>query len=259
MVAGIVILGAVLCLAQVKTFPAADTIGSSGPAANEALSTLLTGLQAYYPLSSTADSLGSFNLTNNNGVTFAAGKLGNAAIFTGHATGTLTNASLDIGQNAAGASSSLWIRASLSAAGIHAVTGENSGGTPSFRTQFSGTNGLGTILARASGVITATSSTDFRTSTWRNVIWTFDTSDRKARIYVDGSLQATSTAGSATTFSSSGVGIQFGGDGTSTFFGADSVAELDEVGFWTKTISAAEIACLSNATPPAYPFTGVCQ
>jgi len=42
-------------------------------------SSLLTGLTAYYTLSNTADSAGSNTLTNIGGVTFVAGKVGNAA------------------------------------------------------------------------------------------------------------------------------------------------------------------------------------
>ena len=66
--------------ANIKIFGAklsAGTVGSIPPAID-----LLAGLQAFYKLSDTSDSSGNNRtLTNNGNVSFASGKLGNAAVF----------------------------------------------------------------------------------------------------------------------------------------------------------------------------------
>ena len=56
---------------------------------------LLDNIVAYYKLDNVNDSVGSFNLTNNNTVAFNAGKIGNA----GDGSATNTNKSLSIANN----------------------------------------------------------------------------------------------------------------------------------------------------------------
>ena len=57
-----------------------------------------SGLQAFYKLSNLTDSSGNgVSLTNFNSVTFAAGKIGNAAVFNG--TNSLERTPFDIGTN----------------------------------------------------------------------------------------------------------------------------------------------------------------
>ena len=59
---------------------------------------LTDNLQAFYKLSDTSDSSGNNRtLTNNGNVSFASGKLGNAAVFNG--TNSLEKAPFNIGQN----------------------------------------------------------------------------------------------------------------------------------------------------------------
>jgi hypothetical protein len=61
-------------------------------------SKLRIGLQSFYKLSNTSDSSGNnHTLTNNGGVTFAAGKIGNAAVFNG--TNSLERTPFNIGTN----------------------------------------------------------------------------------------------------------------------------------------------------------------
>lgn len=60
-------------------------------------SSLLTGLQAFYNLSDLTDASGNGNtLTNNGGVTFSSGKIGNAAVFDG-SNWLDTNLSIPVG------------------------------------------------------------------------------------------------------------------------------------------------------------------
>lgn len=66
-------------------------LSPSSNTASQKISTLLTGLLAHYKLSDVSDSYGTYTLTNNNGVTFVSGKLGNCATLgTGNANKSLT-------------------------------------------------------------------------------------------------------------------------------------------------------------------------
>lgn len=70
--------------ARIRAVVASTNSASVSGTTLEQTSTLTNNLLAFYKLSDTSDSSGNSNtLTNNNGVTFSAGKIGNAAVFDG--------------------------------------------------------------------------------------------------------------------------------------------------------------------------------
>lgn len=225
----------------------------------EAASSLLTGLVAYYPLESSAgtDVHGGFTLTAQDGaVSYAAGKLGNAAIFSGVA-GRLLNASLEPGITGAGFSGSAWIRTNMSVAGARPVLGENTTSNPSWIIQTNqATTKLQAVL-RASGALNQVPVAAGNDSAWHLVVITYDPVDRKLRIYQDNAAAVVSSGtGTQNNLTDNNVGFVIGG-AANTF--NHTVAEIDEVGLWNKALTSSEVACLfGGGTPPAYPFEGVC-
>jgi arabinan endo-1,5-alpha-L-arabinosidase len=193
--------------------------------------TLETGLQAFYKLSDLYDSSGNNRtLTNNGNVSFASGKLGNAAVF------DETN-SLDIPENLlAGktqASVSLWVKTTdndgylVSAGGLEGITVVNEGGVFTFNT--------------VSGYTPIQTPQFINDGEWHHCVATFLNGD--VVLYIDG--QQSSTGQTDSVIADSGktkmtIGKQPDDDW------ASFVGQIDAVGIWNRALSDAEVAELYN-------------
>ena len=200
-----------------------------------------------------ADSVGSKTLTNNS-VTYAAGKINNGAVFNGTSS-SLTNTS-SFFTDVSG-SISLWLKTSVA-------------GTPN---QFLFSQGIATVNSRVvlstsvvangdlyfdstvSGVgqlTFYTSSLSLADGNWHHIVMTVDSSGNK--IYKDGSQVTTGITyqvGTSATqkwfniFTADRLNI--GNTTYNNFTGGYFNGSLDEIGVWSRALSAQEVAQLYNS------------
>jgi hypothetical protein len=190
---------------------------------------LRDGLLAFYKLSDTSDSSGRGNtLTNNNGVAFAAGKIGNAAEFNGS---NWLNSSLQGTPKAV----SLWVKSD----------------------EFSGFTNLAAFRSASDEVgflIQGVEDDDFRFYTdesaidcdiviadgnWHHVVVSI--SSGIVKIYVDGSLEVSASGGTESIVTTK-LGLGSYDDGTFDLL----TGQIDAVGIWTRALSDGEIDALYN-------------
>jgi len=200
---------------------------------------LLTGLQAFYKLSDLTDSSGNnLTLTNNGDVTFASGKIGNAATLDG--INQTLSTTLNGGGYVSGTSVSMWMKktGSKSTCGlIQAVDGDFSGWTVINE----GDSGWFLLAGSGSGWSLQTSSFLGIDDSWHHVAIIFDPSN--INIYIDGSLIAQETAVDYTTASIKiGSYDYFSGSTSQTFDG-----QIDAFGVWSRALSDAEVSALYNS------------
>lgn len=230
--------------------PAFDAGGAA------AASTLLTGLVAYWPLSNVNDSLGVNNLTNNNAVTFVAGKVSNAANFVAASSQSLSGASAPF--NLYPMTLSFWINVSSNVpvdgvGGINKYVGGSANGWNAYvrpasiplysvcfwyfkdgsNYVYDGAFGDAILVAYAAG--------------WQHIIWTVDASGHQAWLNnVSKFTRAWTGTPGATT---SAQVLRLG------YYDAYLTGLLDEVGIWNRALTVAERATLYNGgTGITYPF-----
>lgn len=88
------------------------------------------------------------------------------------------------------------------------------------------------------------------TNTWIHIVFTYNATDDKARIYINNILNGTSSAftGITSTQTFTNIGAKATGNNIDGY--------VDEVGFWNKTLSVSEISQLYNSgSGLTYPFT----
>jgi hypothetical protein len=172
---------------------------------------------AFWPLSNTLDTVGNRALTNNNGVTFTAGKIGNAAHFVKANTQTLSGP-IDSGiQWGAGQNwcISLWIKRT---ALVNEVFSQGLDGTSTgWYLQFSGNNQVQFFQVQ-NGDFTfyvQTAVNVVNDNNWHHVLCWFDKTDNKLRLRLDNGAVIVSATSRAMIASGSGnmsLGTSFGGD-----------------------------------------------
>lgn len=189
---------------------------------------LSDNLVAFWKLADTADSVGTNNLTNNNGVSFAnAGTIGNCATFSGANY-------LSIADNAA-----LSHNSSLTIAGWFYLANVTTG-TERMVAKWNATSEYRIYKEVANLKFNIDNSNDASASlgsigvnTWHSFIAVFDSVGQTVQIWIDNSITNGSTA------SNGGLA-----DGTSDFsLGAIAGAEfmtgrLDAVGIWKQAFSS---------------------
>jgi hypothetical protein len=185
---------------------------------------LLNGLLAFYKLGDTSDSSGNGNtLTNNGGVDFVNGKIGNAAEF--DESNYLSVSLSGITKNS---SASVWINQS-SQNETPLVLGQTGIGNISIRDD----GYIGAFLGDF-GVITSDVVADF--GDWYHIVGIYDGVIFK--LFVNGVLKATQ---STSRFLDNNL-LYIGGEGGGQFNGL-----IDAVGIWNRALSDAEITALYNA------------
>lgn len=204
--------------------------------------TLNTGLVSYFKLEDTTDIIGSNGLSDGGSTTFSTGKVGNAAYGDGSAD-YLTNASptgLPTGANVR--SISLWYYhpAGEGAAAPRYHLGYGTAATRqafefyTYRYQEFGFDVYTNSAYRSSaGVLTA--------DTWYHFVLAYDGTDVK--IWMNGSAQTLTGATVAlNTGTTAGFNILVRGTTGANY----STGRVDEVGIWSKVLSAQEITDLYN-------------
>jgi hypothetical protein len=204
---------------------------------------LSNGLLAFYRLDGLSDSSGNGNtLTNNNGVTFDSGKIGNAAVFNGS---NWLSASI----NQAGITDytlACWVKIATGTGGdqflVNGLTGNawQNGGIsldllnriPITYANFGG-DGYGIGL---------NSQTELSTDVWHHLVGM--RSNGVQKIYINGSLDCTSGATNNTPIPG-GSPISLGRNADGTY--GPLTGSLDAVGIWNRALTSGEISSLYNS------------
>lgn len=213
-----------------------------------------TNLVSYWKLDESsgnaADSVGSNTLTNSN-TTYAAGKLNNAGIFNGSSSylrAEDTSNTLDL----TNLTISYWLKGeSATGARVHFAKGR--GGSQGYAAILDG----GNYKFVKFGVAAIDSGIVANTTNFQHVVWTVDT-DNKPRLYLNGVLVFTSVNTTAITSTSTNkrvyIGAEDSNDGASIIDYSD--ADIDEVGVWSRALTADEISQIFNSNRAlAYPLT----
>jgi hypothetical protein len=208
------------------------------------ISAIKTNLLAFYKLDDLTDSSGNNRtLTNNGNVSFASGKLGNAASL---ASGTLSTESLNFnGLNAM--SMSMWVK----------VDGNNSGSW-CFASRFSDYNGgqlffgnnpdnssLLRLILNVNGNFYNIQTSDHNVydGNWHFVTFSFN--GQQIKMYVDSQLKGTQNASG--NISNSSAAFKIGGSVQEIYSTAPFNGLVDALGIWNHALSDAEIAALYNS------------
>jgi len=223
-------------------------------------STLLTNLVAYYKLSDVNDSVGGFNLTNNNTVAFNTGKIGNA----GDGGATNTNKSLsianDLGIQGGNCSISLWGNVTT-APGTNVsawfVVQIDEGIDVDYEIIYRDVSGQKRLTFNRKQENVANNFIDevvtLTLGTWYHIVLTYDGTNLRG--YRDNSLVAGPTAMSGNGSGASGEVFRI----LANYAGADGFFSglVDECGVWSKALSTAEISELyNNGAGNQWPFAG---
>jgi len=206
------------------------------------------GLQAFYKLSDTSDSSGNNRtLTNNGNVSFAPGKIGNAAVFDG--SNFLQS---NVQQPSTAMTVSVWAKLNNTNGPrflIDSVTGNNwSGGGFGITTDNGSVNSYvfhggegGEGVALFTGSVDLTLSTDV----WYHIVGTHDTSTGLGKLYINGSLNNSVQHNRNDPFGGDRTNpVAFGSNADGTYGLIDG--QIDAVGIWNRALSDAEVAELYN-------------
>ena len=214
-------------------------------------SSLNVGLISFWNLEEAsgtrADAVGSNNLTDNNTVTQAAGKILNAAQFTAANSEYLSiadNAALSVGDISFTVSA--WIYLDSLGADRTVLSKDNGAGVYDLRV--TNTNRVLWLVRQSGGAdcgrVTATNFGALSASTWYHVVAYHDADANEVGVVINsGTPQTASTTG--TPFDDSvafAVGRHSDGSFPQYWNG-----RIDAVGFWKKKLSTSEIATLHNA------------
>jgi hypothetical protein len=185
-------------------------------------------LLAFWKLDDLTDSSGNgYTLTNNNSVTFGAGKIGDAAQFDG--SNYLTASILALGGSF---TLSFWLNPSTTS-GYRNVLTWRSDGTGSI-----GYNGTIYWYADNGGFLVQSSSGIIQTSVWQHVVLTCNANSMT--IYHNGVSVATGTDTNTRTATNLTIGAFTNGSEA-------VVGDLDAVGIWLRALSIEEIGQLYNS------------
>jgi arabinan endo-1,5-alpha-L-arabinosidase len=192
---------------------------------------LTDNLQAFYKLSDLSDSSGNNRtLTNNGNVTFASGKIGNAAVFDG--SNYLTN-SVNI-SNYSGLTIAMWIKETESGKIFFGIPSQN-------EANIYISNHVGNIACSFQSGFDITDSFNLADGEWHHVVSSLD-SNNSIRLYADGNLLQLVENTNAVLSNSGNVGYIGAWEGS---YGA-STGSIDAVGIWNRALSDAEVAELYN-------------
>ncbi len=241
--------------------------------------TLLTNLVSYWKFDESsgnaADAQGSNTLTNNNSITYVAGEINNAAHINSASTQyfSITDASQSGLDLTGDFSVSFWVKyATLPDDGIRALHFTKylrAGNQRSYYYGLLNTAGAYSMDMILSSDGTATENPHVTwtpsTGTWYHQVIVFTAASAKSQFYVNGAQQGADQIGAITSLK----------DGTATFeIGQNDgdenprtyVFNQDEMGIWSRPLSAGEVSQLYNsgaglaypfATPASWVFTAI--
>lgn len=231
---------------------------------------LLTNIIGYWKLDeasgNASDSVAGNTLTNNNSVTYGAGKINNGALFGSTNTNkSLTNSVDLISSSSMNVTMTCW---------LNVTTAPTSG----IQDLFYGISGLAGVLGyimvyvNVSGTLTlrvtrvqwnvgqadVDNAQTFTVGTWYHVAYTWDGLTLTA--YVNGSALATTGtqtgAGSGNRGTCVSLGALVSTNGSPNLSQNFSPVSIDEVGLWSRALSSTEISQLYNGgVGLSYPFS----
>lgn len=219
---------------------------------------LTTGLVSYWDLEEASgtryDLHGSNNLTDNNTVTSAAGKIGNAALFTSANSEylSITDASQTGLEPSGNMSWSFWVYFnSVPGAGSGATFLGKGDGNQKYQIHYSGNGeGIRLLFYPSSGTYKGVDHAwTPSTSTWYHIVITFNStaSTNNFQIFINNS-KTSRTGASAPCGSISGNTNPFiigaNTESPTTYF---MNGRIEEVGMWGKVLSDAEVSDLYNS------------
>lgn len=220
---------------------------------------LADNLLVYWQLDDVNSDYGSYNLTNNNSITFSSGLIGNCAV--GGASNTNKNLSYNTGIAATdnNISFSLWAKMDTEIAANDAWF---------LRWENKATNyiGAGVLYEYNGGTRRLRFSLDMGgnfsnynvalgTTNWHHIVATYNSSTSKINCYLDGTKIVTdaSFGGLSGAWGSYRFTLMayYSIEGTTCMKG-----EIDEVGLWNRVLSDSEVTTLYNSgAGNTYPFT----
>lgn len=221
--------------------------------------TLPTGLISYWELEEASgtrvDSTATGNdLTDNNTVTTATGKQGEAALFTAANTEylTITDASQSGLEGMADLSISFWIKFTSSPAidtGFILYDKDWTGGDRAYHMRYYNDNGAYKLWAMIYTVTEGQLSTveyvnTFSTGTWYHFVMVYDSSGQTITTYVNNSQVAQITGEGGSAVNSNSTRFTIGANDTN---GSPFDGVIDEFGMWSKTLSSGERSDLYNS------------
>jgi hypothetical protein len=195
-----------------------------------------------------ADSVGSLTLTNVSN-TYGTGKINNGLITNAPtSTSTLASAAVTLGLSTA-YSWSVWVK--CTGTGNFQIMNKDNPGASKRDYQIKIDNGKAGFIRfnTSNSVITnITGATSVNDGNWHHIVYVFNGA-AGSRIYVDGNTTP-DASDSVTTNNNNSDAV------TGMYFAsAMSTASIDEMGFWTKALSTAEITSLYNSgNGIQYPF-----
>jgi hypothetical protein len=216
---------------------------------NPAPSSLFAGLEVAYQLADVNDSFGALNLTNTNGVSFAAGSVGNAASFTAASLQRLSRA--DTPALRFGGVRDFTLACRVKAATLGAdraiVSKYTTGSSQEFMLRYSNSLARFNAVTADGGVhsVVATAAGAPALGVWHTIIVRYDRVQLKIRVNgVENVLASTSVLNANT------APFLIGAAGaTPTDFWN---GQIDEVYKWNRAISDAECSVYESGLP--YPF-----
>jgi trimeric autotransporter adhesin len=208
-----------------------------------------------------ADEIGGHTLTDNNTVTGATGKLGNAAQFTAANSEWLSVADHADFAFTTAFSGQAWIYPD-SVTGNHEIAGQwNWGSDPGWSIRLAGAELL-CLIAASSGDLGSnygqTTDASLSTATWYHVVWVYDGSGAnnaaKLKIYLDGTQKTLSFTGTIpTSLQGPTTDVVLG---RFTGIGNYWSGRQDAVGLWSRALTSTEDTTLYNSGAGLeYPWT----
>ena len=226
---------------------------------------LTDNLQSYWSLDESSgdavDAVAGNTLTNNNTVSFGAGKIANCADFGSSNTNKSLSTTTAVGPAsfASAVSYAFWINVTTNpTSGNSHYLFFNDYSDGNLRIQYFNDSGtLKVQIVRGSGGFTNSALNTFTltTGTWFHLVYTYAGSvDGTGKLYINASVQGTTMTSTQTT--GGGIGPEFAlalrkTDLTNPFSG-----KIDEFGVWTRELTGAEVTQLYNGGAGlAYPLT----
>ena len=206
---------------------------------------LTSGLQAFYKLSDTSDSSGNNRtLTNNGNVSFASGKIGNAAVFDG--TNSLTT---PVPQPSEEMSISAWVYLNDTNGYnwvVDSVTGNNWNGGGLGLVLENGTVNSYVFYGDTMENLSVSSPNPLNAGEWYHLVGTHVAATGIGKLFINGSLVSTNTFSNTSPFGgdrSNPISIGSNADGVFALFNGS----IDAVGIWNRALSDSEVAALYNS------------
>ena len=228
--------------------------GKPGPFAAlvAAGSSLLTGLVSWWDLDEESgvrvDSVGSNDLTDNNTVGYAAGKIGNAADIVQANNEYFNNATFP---TTADYTISTWVYANAGLANCDLLSAIDTWPNQAWSAVYLSGGTWYQLVGNGSAYVFVANGA-ISTETWLHIVTWYDSSTNKASLSINGSI-ATTGALSGTLYDSSGainLRLGFGGG-----VGASWDGLMDLTGVWNRVLTSDERTELYNAgAGKDYPF-----